>query len=193
MNIFSDEFSCGYKCRCYTDVHTRALVADCSNLELTEIPQNLPNYTDRLLTSGNNISTLNQDILQSSFLPHITKLNISGNSFDNISYQFIDLFTNCGSRLSLLDISNNNLTTLPRNIRNISYLTSLQLTGNSFLCNCENIWMGDWLNKNDIIDDSTNITCTMPSGKKIPMIYMNSKDMDVLNQSQQQEQICGKF
>ena len=178
MNIYSDEFSCGYKCRCYTDIHTRALVADCSNLAQREIPLNLPNYTDWLLISGNHISTFNEDILQSSFLAHITKLDLSGNSFDNISHEFFDLFTNCGSRLSFLNISNNNLTMLPSTIQNISSLKSLQLTGNSFQCNCENIWMGDWLNKIDIIDDSTNITCTMPSGKEIPMIDMNPKDMD---------------
>ena len=177
LNVFSDEFSCGYKCSCYTDVKTRALVADCSNQGLVEIPPNLPNYTNWLLISGNNISFLN---MESSFLPHLTKLDISRNSLNNISNDFIDLFTDCHWKQLSLDISHNNLTTLPRNIQNISSITNLQLTGNSFQCNCENIWMKDWLNNSDTIDDSTNITCIMPgsSGKEIPMIDMSLKDMD---------------
>ena len=143
-----------------------------------EIPQNLPNYTDWLLISGNNISSFNQEILQNSFLPYITKLDISDNRFDNISNEFIDLFT-C-SRLSFLDISNNNLTMLPSNIQNISSLRDLRLTGNSFQCNCENFWMKDWLNNSIIIEHFTNITCTKPglSGEEIRMIDMNPKDMD---------------
>ena len=86
--FFSDEFSCGYKCRCYTDVLTRALVADCSNLKLIEIPDNLPNYTDWLIVSQNNISSLNEEITQTSFFPHLTILDISENSLDNISNAF---------------------------------------------------------------------------------------------------------
>ena len=172
---FSDEFSCGCQCTCYTDVQTRALVADCSNLGLVEIPQNLPNYTDWLIVSGNNISSLNQEILQTPFLPHLTKIDISGNSLTNISNEFIALYANCGSRLSLLDISRNNLKMLPRHIQNVSSLRNLRLSGNPFTCSCGNIWIKDSLNNSDAIDDSTNVTCTMPSGEEIRMIDVNPK------------------
>ena len=170
-------FPVGPQCRCYTDIQTRALVADCSNIGLVEIPQDLPNYTNWLLVSGNNISSLN---VESPFYPFITKLVISGINLDNITNGFIDLFTNCGSGLSFLDISNNNLVTLPRNIVNISSLRNLRLTGNSFKCSCENIWIKDWLNNSDIIEDSININCTMTgtSGETIQMIDMNPRDMD---------------
>ena len=153
-------------------------MANCSNLNLTEIPHNLPNYTDWLIVSGNNISFLNQEILQHSFLPHLTKLDISRNSLNTISKEFIDLFVHCYSRLFFLDISNNNLTTLPRNIQNMSSLQSLRFSGNILECICENIWIKDWLNKSDIIEDSTNISCTMPSGEEIQMLYTNTNDMD---------------
>ena len=176
--IFSDEFPCGYNCTCYTDITTRALVADCSNLNLIDIPQNLPNYTDWLIISENNISPLNEEILQPPFFPYLTKLDISGNSLDNISNVF-DIFTCCSSRLSSLDILSNNLTTLPTIFQNISSLRSLRLSENPLQCHCENMWMKDWLNNSGIIDDATNISCTMPgpSGKEIRMIDMNPKDL----------------
>ena len=177
--FFSDEFSCGNNCTCYTDVQTRAVVADCSNQELIEIPQNLPNYTDWLVVSENNISSVDQDILQTSFFPHLTKLNISGNSLDNISNVF-DIFTCCSSRLSTLDISSNNLTTLPTIFQNISSLKSLKISENPLECNCESMWMKDWLNSSGIIEDFEKITCTMTgeSPRSIPMIEMNLKDMN---------------
>ena len=165
-------------CRCYTDVPTRALVADCSNLGLVEIPQNLPNYTDWLIVSENNISSLNEEILQTSFFPYLTKLDISGNSLVNISNLF-EVYICSISRLSLLDISNNNLTTLPRNIMNISSLSNLWLRGNSFKCICDNFWMKDWLNNSGIVEHYTNITCTMSKAdaKEIRMIDMDPQEV----------------
>ena len=175
---FSDEFSCGHQCKCYTDVPTRALVADCSNLNLIEIPDNLPNYTDWLIVSQNNISSLNEGITQTSFFPHLTKLDISENSLDNISNAFY-VFTCCSSTLSSLDISSNNLTTLPTIFQNISSLKSLRISENPLECNCESMWMKDWLNASGIIEDFENISCTMPgaSPRSIPVIEMNPKDM----------------
>ena len=171
-------------CRCYTDVHTGALVADCSDLGLIEIPQNLPNYTDWLVIPGNNISSLDQETLKTPILPYITKLDISGNGLEIISHQFIELFTNPYFRLSFLDISSNNLVRLPKNIMNISSLRNLRLTGNSFQCNCENLWMKNWLNNSNIIENSTNIRCKMsqPPGNEIRMIHMNEDAMDCPSQ-----------
>ena len=176
-SFYLDEFSCGYKCRCYTDILTTALMADCSNLELMIIPENLPNHTDWLMVSDNNISSVNQEILQTSFFPYLTKIGISGNSLDNISNVF-HIFTSCNSRLSYLDISSNNLTALPMIFQNISSLKSLRISENPLECNCESLWMKDWLNKSSIIEDPTNITCTMPgpSASEIPMIEMNPVD-----------------
>ena len=180
VNYISDEFFHGYGCRCYTDVHTGALVADCSDLGLIEIPQNLPNYTDWLIVSGNNISSLDQETLKTPILPYITKLDISRNRLENISHEFIEVFTNPYFKLSFLDISSNNLVRLPRNIMNISSLRNLRLTGNSFQCDCENLWMKNWLNNSNIIENSTNIRCTMSKtpGEEILMIHMREKDMD---------------
>ena len=155
------------------------------NLGLIEIPQNLPNYTDWLVIPGNNISSLDQETLKTPFLPYITRLDISQNRLENISHEFIELFTHpYFSRLSFLDISNNNLVRLPRNIMNISSLRNLRLTGNSFQCNCENLWMKKWLNNSNIIENSTNIRCTMSKtpGEEIIMIDMKEEDMDCPSQ-----------
>ena len=67
---------------------------------------------------------------------------------------------------------------------NISSLKNLQLTGNSFQCNCENFWMKNWLGNSNIIENSTNIRCTMskPLRKEILMIEINEEDMDCPSQ-----------
>ena len=38
--------------------------------------------------------------------------------------------------------------------------------------------MKDWLNNSNIIENATNIMCTMLFGKEIQMIDMDSQDMD---------------
>ena len=116
-------------------------------------------------------------VTQTSFFPHLTILDISENSLDNISNAFY-VFTCCSSRLSYLDISNNNLTTLPIIFQNISSLKRLKLSKNPLQCSCENMWMKDWLNRSDIIEDFLNISCKIPSGEEIQLIDMNPEDMN---------------
>ena len=149
-------------------------MVDCAHAGLTQIPKSLPIDTDWLILSGNNISSLNQEIVQTAFFTHLTKLYISSNNLDNISNLFeVDT---C-SRLSFLDISNNNLSTLPRNVVNISSLRNLWLGGNSFKCICDNFWMRDWLRNSGIVDNYTKITCIKADAKEIRMIDMDSQEV----------------
>ena len=151
-----------------------ALVANCSFLGLSEVPFNLPNYTNWLFLSGNNIYSLGENVSSLPFLSFLTTVALSQNKLNHISEKIFSLFTHCYS----LDISNNNLTTLSENLQNIKSLQSVKISGNPYKCQCENLWIRDWLKESKIANDYLNVTCDWPSGERIYLDDLDDEDLD---------------
>ena len=151
-------------------------MADCSNSDLINLPSLLPEDTDWLILSGNNLISLNMSSKQSvKLLQYLIKLDLHSNKIRNVS--FFDVFTE-NNNLQYLDISKNDLTSMPLNVKNLSSLQTLKITGNKFECSCDNIWMKDWfLNETDLIEDYENVLCQMTSEEWIPIIKMDKADM----------------
>ena len=155
-----------------------ALVADCSYSGLISLPESLPEHTDWLLFSGNNLTSLTiQNPQQTEILKNLSELDFYNNKIRNISSQFWDMFIK-SHNLLYLNLSKNELITLPKSIQNISSLQNLKITGNQFKCSCENMWMKHWfLNETDLIEDYESVLCQMTSGKWIPIVKMDKADL----------------
>ena len=155
-------------------------MADCSNSNLTQIPSSLPKDLDWLLLSGNNISFLDCKTVNNQILTHISKLNkskLKQNRINNISSKVLDIFVQSSS-LDILDLSFNDLSFIPKNIRNITSLKSLNILGNKFKCTCDNMWMKDWILDNDnIVQNYKDIKCKMKGQKWFQIVQMNEVDM----------------
>ena len=176
LGIFPD--SCKTKCRCYSNHDQMALVADCSYSGLNSIPESLPEHTDWLLFSGNNLTSLNiQNAQHTEFFKNLSKLDLYNSKIRNISSQFWDILIK-SNNLLYLNLSKNELMTLPESIKNISSLQTLKITGNKFKCSCDNMWMKDWLlNETDLVEDYEKVLCQMTSGKWIPVVKMDKTDL----------------
>ena len=169
------------ECRCYSNRHQVALVADCSNSGLMHIPNALPEQTDWLLLSGNNISSFSLPVNHTLY--HLSQLDLCGNSLVSISAEVMDSFIQ-NDNLLYLNISNNKLRSLPENIKNLTSLKTVKLSENTFECSCKNFWMKEWLlNETQIVDDYQNIKCQMKSGKWISVVHMDKTDMGCVDSS----------
>ena len=170
--------SCITQCRCYSNRHEEVLVANCSYSGLTEVPDSLPEQTDWLLLSGNNISSLTSGTAtNNNILYHLSHLDLYDNNVANISGEMIDGFI-LTNTLLYLDISSNQLNSLPDNIKNLTSLKTLKISGNKFDCTCKALWMKQWfLNETQIVENFGNIKCKMSSGKWIPVVHMDKADM----------------
>ena len=161
-------------------------MADCAHAGLTQIPKSLPKDTDWLILSGNNISSLHMEDLK--LLSILSSLDLKYNTIESISEDFVEYYSK-HSNLINFDISHNELRTLPKNA---TFFKKLSLSGNRFQCKCDNMWMRNWLinqseaaldfskvrlNNSGIIEDATDINCTLSSGEEIRMIDMNPRDM----------------
>ena len=159
-------------------MHPRALVANCSYSSLTHVPDSLPEQTDWLLLSGNNISSLTTDTtVDNDTLYHLSQLDLHGNNMSKISTGIIDDFIQ-SNNLLYFNISNNKLTSLPENIKNLTSLRILNISQNEFECSCENFWMKKWLlNETKVVTDFENIKCQMTNGKWIQIIHTDKTDL----------------
>ena len=128
---------------------------------------------DWLILSHNSISYINKDLENLKFLREISKLNLSYNGLVNLSNEVLDIFPN-DENLKVLDISNNNLTSLSENVKNITSLEEIWISGNHLKCSCDNNWMKKWiLNQSHLVVDYQKVQCQMPSDARIPITQMD--------------------
>ena len=123
-------------------------------------------------------------------------MDLRGNSLTNISAEVFDGFIQTNSLLHL-DLSNNEISHLPDEIRNLISIRTLKITRNKFKCSCETFWMKEWLlNETQVVEGFENIKCQMKSGKWIPIVHMDKTDMGCVpttGEPLSAKQIAGKY
>ena len=149
-------------------------MADCANASLTKIPKSLPKDTNWLILSRNNISSFQVTILQRLY--DLSRLDLQNNKIKYISEEFLK-YLKTQSNLVDLDISSNELKSIPRNFIP-TILKALRLSGNRFECTCNNIWMKKWLtDRREVVQDYKTVDCQMESGKHIRFIELTYDDL----------------
>ena len=149
-------------------------MANCSHTGLTEIPESLPKDTDWLILNGNNISS--PKITNVGILYSLSRLNLKDNEIEIISEDFAKFLAK-NDTLVDLEISNNNLKTIPREFEK-GNIRKLNLSENRFQCRCSNLWMKNWLIENrEKIQDFNTVSCQLESGRHILFIQLTNDDL----------------
>ena len=110
--------------------------------------------TDWLLLSGNNLGSLNKAL---DYINIITFLDLSSSDITDIAEKVMEVVT---KSVKHLDIRGNNLKEIPQTIKEANNMTKLWLSNNPYLCNCDMLWMKDWLMENSNVMDKENVTCS---------------------------------
>ena len=132
----------------------RVNIFDCRNKGLTSLPDTVIKDTDWLLLSENNLGLLNK---APDYLSNITLLNLSSSSITDIEEKVIETITKC---VKHLDIRGNTLKQIPQNIKKMKDGAKLWMSNNPYECNCDMLWMKDWLVETAIVQDKDNVTCS---------------------------------
>ena len=154
---------CGRNCRCYY-IQDMGNMYDCSAANLYNLPKNrdVLNNTNCQNFRNNKITVLSTI---ETYLKEIFHLDISNNS---LRYMVSNKISNL-KNLTWLNISNNSLKTLPRDIVTLTGLTQVWLSRNPFTCNCDMLWMVDWM---------TNFTTDPDSDVRVVQDYYQVKCED---------------
>ena len=135
------------------------------------MPVKLPNETNTVNIHNQNITKLCERYAYEST---VTKLNLSSNKLQEICPSFLTI-PGPISELEILDISNNLLVTLPKEIKNLKRAKEISLSKNPFKCTCNTIWMTTWLTNfttprgKQVVRDHTEASCNNGpyAGKKV--------------------------
>ena len=149
-----------YPCYCYYYLKEEANVYNCSSSSVNELTPAVPVGTDWLVMENNQISELAGNF---DYLDGIWSLDLQRNKIEMISESFIKQLQ-IGGKLEWLNLAHNNLHRIPSDIQNVQFLKKIWLSYNRFHCDCNMIWMIEWLNN-----------FTTPSGEQIIVDYENIK------------------
>ena len=129
-------------------------IFDCRNKGLTSLPETVLEDTDWLLLSGNSLKSLTE---APDYLNNITVLNLSSSNIQYIEEKVIKVISKSVMRV---DIRGNKLKTLPRAITSLNASTKLWISDNPYECNCDTLWMKDWLIDTKNVQDKYNVVCS---------------------------------
>ena len=110
--------------------------------------------TDWLLLSGNNLGSLNK---VPDYLKNITLLDLSSSYITEIDETLMKVIVRS---VKHLDIRGNNLKEIPQTITKANNITKLWISNNPYECNCDMMWMKDWLIDAENVTDKKNVTCS---------------------------------
>ncbi|XP_055842390.1 protein windpipe [Episyrphus balteatus] len=129
---------------------------DLSNMNLTRIPSHQLEKLRDLIS----IDLSNNEIAEVGRLgPRVKTLNLKNNSITSGKLSKIPL------HVQHLDLSHNELTYLPLELRNLSKLRTIELNNNQINCSCETLDVRNWLQEKHVYTESL-VKCTYPSEVK---------------------------
>ena len=159
-NLFSvNPQPCGNHCKCHF-IQDTGNMFDCSSRKLDQLPTStaIPCKTDFLDFSENTIGSMCGN---HAYIKSMSGLNLSGNQIKYIC-EDVTAYILKSSSIKLLDLSRNNLTKLPKKIVNARSLVDMRLSNNPFECDCDMLWLKDWMTNNSgrtVIRDYKEVKC----------------------------------
>ncbi|XP_078386330.1 leucine-rich repeat-containing protein 19-like [Cetorhinus maximus] len=132
---------------------------DYSGMHLTLIPYDIPVNITKLKLTNNSISLTRHDVQILSNLTQLKELYLGYNLICNLLSGAFDNF----KKLVVLELHNNCLTNVDRDVMEPLNLSHLTLFGNQWNCSCGLLGLQMWLNESKVHLDNENITtCEAP-------------------------------
>ena len=166
-------------CSCYYFLKHRANIFDCSSKDLVELPLSVPNSTNWILPQDNRIDRIRRSI---SYLNETKYLNLKGNKIKVLDDTFITTLRKIET-LIWFDISDNQLSMMPKTIQNLTTIQKLWLNGNPFHCDCSMTWMIGWSNNftnssgKQVVQDYQDTKCATGKMVGIPIFVLSKIEM----------------
>ena len=169
---------CSDNCWCHYFFGEKANVLNCSLANITSLTQlQIPNKTMWLVAKYNHIPNLQW----SDNLKTIQHIDLQNSSVQRITDDFFSKIKSI-KEIAFLNFANNYLSVFPKSLKGTSFL-QVYLAGNPIDCNCQMLWLADWLNTTDphsqnrIVQDYKQIVCVGGKWNGTQVYKLSSKQM----------------
>lgn len=162
---------CPLDCECKNMSASKTLKVDCHGGNLTQLPDHLPDITDRTIdldVSNNKIWKIDSR----QYIDKLNKLSAQNNRLVLIDQETIKNMTQ--HSLSM-NISNNQLQFLPNSIQTVQIIS---IHNNPFTCACNMTWMAGWLDLESIKPRDKQVTCRTEDGDTHNIIAVTDTLLD---------------
>lgn len=146
---------CPADCLCQDRPEEGVINVDCRDRNLTEAPSSVPYSKYGKITlqlDHNDIRTIGN----LSYADQLYSLTVSNNALTSVNSEVIEDIAK--KEVAEVDFRNNALERIPEEISNIQYQFA-KLSGNNFVCDCDMLWMKDWINLAPKYEDKS-LNCT---------------------------------
>ena len=159
LTLLTPKEACPKRCVCKEQPSRFRTFVNCSHAKLTDLPEVMPKSKHlEIDLSYNNIQTPSPR----DYLSRTTKLNVSGNTITDLSKEFLQSFNSSSSESVELEFDSiRNIKSLYQNFEKMNPC-SVQFGNLTIDCNCEDVWIGGWLKSSecDVSKQRGVITCT---------------------------------
>ncbi len=125
---------------------------NCSHNNMTQLPSKLPTLTEQLIMTDNNLESL-------KFAEkNLSEIKVFDLQRSNIKYISDEVYKTILLNAEFINLSDNKLTSVSSLLKGAKLRTKLSLSNNPFDCNCDMMWMRDWLQ--NASKNKENITCS---------------------------------
>ncbi len=161
---------CLGSCFCFYSIKDDANTVNCSYNNMTQLSQKLLSDTEQLEMIGNNFEVLN--FINIDFAS-MKILDLQRCNIQQISDETLETLL---SHVDVLKLSSNKLHQVP-DILQKNKNTKIWFGDNPFECNCNMMWMRDWLLNDTNVLDKEHIFCTGGpwKGKQFQMLHLNDQ------------------
>ena len=130
---------------------------NCSDTNMTSLTKvRIPNETMWLIAKYNHMPNLQW----SESLKSIQHFDLQNSSVCHINDEFFSKITTIKTA-KFLNLANNKLKNFPKNLKGTNF-SQVYLAGNPIDCNCDMLWLTNWLNATDvrrIVKDYKRVLC----------------------------------
>lgn len=147
-----------------------------SFLNLSENP--LKYISSYALNQCSNLQVLLLDFTKLTYLTdfhlkglfHLKNFSAHDSHLNNLSDELF--LTN--RELTVIDLSNNNVSVLPYTLLSPTYISNLNITGNNFICDCNLLWFQNWAERGNAVKNFNEFQCMHPkSGVNMSLARFN--------------------
>ena len=170
--VCNHTIDCPSGCFCQERPHNDTLFIDCRGQNLQEMPEKIPDTKMskvEMFLDDNNI----RELKQTSYSHLIYNISLQNNKIETLDSAAVTIL-----EAKQVNLKNNRITTIPKEVQKFD---AIQLSGNPLTCDCDSLWIKQWMEVDKNNADPT-LKCTAKKTGEQTILSMTQRSLGCTNE-----------